>query len=317
MFEKILVPLDGSSMAERALPVAAELALKMGSQLVLVTACNPNDPLKHLSESYLGKKLEQLRSQGIDVGSTIIEGGPAESILAFAEANRIGLLAVCTHGDGAASRWPLGSIAHKILLGSRIPVLLVRATGDTAFLRKDAFKILVPLDGSPLAECILPCVEQIASGTHCGVVLLRIAEPMRLVNVGTYATGFRARQYERDQRELIDHAKSTALLYLSKREKQLCAKSIKTETACLLGRPAESILQWADEFAVDVIALASHGFSGIGRWAFGSVASRIVEGARQPVLLVRPPLPSIMPRQPATKVGFASDDSAVDLVHQP
>lgn len=316
MFDRILVPLDGSCVAEKILPFVVEFASKMDGQVILVTACNPDDPLKHLFGSYLAEKVEQLSTQGITARSAIVRGEPAEGILDFAEANGIGLIAVCTHGKGAASRWPLGSIAHKVVLKSHLPVLLVRATGDPPFLRKDAFKILVPLDGSPVSESILPYVQHVACGTHCQVVLIRIAEPVRLIRVGTYATGFRARQYESDQRDLIDHAKRTALLYLSEREKELCSKGIQTEVTCLLGRPAESILQCADDPPVDMIALATHGFSGVSRWAFGSVASRIVEGATQTILLVRPPLPSLMPRHPASIVKILKGDSAADLVHQ-
>lgn len=298
MFESILVPLDGSSVAERVLPFVAEFASKMNGQVTLLTACCQDDPLKHLFGSYLSEKAEQLDAQGIGVKSAIVQGDPAEGILDFAEANRVGLIAVCTHGEGGASRWPLGSIAHKILLKSHVPVLLLRSDGDPPCLSKDRYRVLVTLDGSPVSESILPYVEGIAAGAHCEVVLLRIAEPFRLVRVGTYATGFRARQYERDQRELIDHAKSTAQLYLADIEKALAAKGIETKVACVLGKPVDSILQSADDLEADMIALATHGFSGVSRWAFGSVASRIVEGARQSVLVVRPPLPSPMQRRP-------------------
>ena len=304
IFERILVPLDGSSVAERVLPFVAEFASKMDGQVTLLTACSAGDPLKHTFDSYLGVKTEQLRSQGIKVKSAIVHGDPAEGILDYAEANGAGLIAVCTHGEGGASRWPLGSIAHKVVLRSHVPVLLVRSDGDITPLSKDKYKVLVTLDGSPVSESILPYVEGIATGAQCEVLLLRIAEPFRLVRVGTYATGFRARQYERDQRDMIDKAKKAALLYLGEREKSLCGKNIPTEVACFLGKPAESILQCAEDLKADMIALATHGFSGISRWAFGSVASRVVEGASQPVLLVRPPLPGPVQRQP-----IAEDDS--------
>jgi len=299
MFESILVPLDGSGMAERVLPFVTEFAGKMRGQVTLLTACCPGDPLKHMLGSYLNEKTEQLHSQGIRVKPAIVEGDPAEGILDYAEANHVGLIAVCTHGEGGVTRWPLGSIAQKVVLRSHVPVLLVRSNGEITSLSKDKYRVLVTLDGSPVSESILPYVEGIALGVSCELVLLRIAEPFRLVRVGNYATGFRARQYERDQREMIDKAKKASLLYLGEREKKLCSKGIRTEVACLLGKPAESILQCAEDLGADMIALATHGFSGISRWAFGSVASRVVDGARQPVLLVRPPLPGPVRRQPA------------------
>lgn len=315
MFERILVPLDGSSLAEQVLPYVTELAGKMGSQMVLLTACCRDDPLRHMFASYLSEKAQHLQSQGIRAQSELVQGEPADRILDFAEANGVGLIAICTHGESGASSWPLGSIAHKVVLKSHIPVLLVRANGDTVFQEKDSYRVLVPLDGSPVAESILPYVKSMAAGMCCEVFLLRIAEPVRLPRVGSYATGFKTRQYEHDQRELIDSAKKVATHYLAEREEELAGKGLKTQTACLLGKPADCILRYADDESVDMIALATHGFSGISKWAFGSVASRVVEGASQPVLLVRPPLPSPERRSFASMDKSHRKGGAPDLVH--
>lgn len=282
---------------------------------MLLTACCPDDPLRHMFASYLSEKAGHLRSQGIRAQTVLVQGEPAERILDFAEANGVGLIAICTHGEGRASRWLLGSIAHKVVMKSHIPVLLVRSNGETAFQGKDKFRVLVPLDGSPVAESILPYVEGMASGICCEVILLRIAEPLRLPRVGGYATGFEARQHERDQRELINSARKIATGYLVAKGQALNGKGLRTQTACLLGKPADCILRYANDESVDIIALATHGFSGISKWAFGSVASRVVEGASQPVLLVRPPLPRPAPRAYAGMAKTQREEGLPDLVH--
>jgi nucleotide-binding universal stress UspA family protein len=307
---EILVPLDGSEMAECALSYVKALAPRLGCRLLLFTACTPGDPLERLYRAYLEKKTDELKSQGIGAGSELARGDPASQILDFAERGDMRLIAISAHGCGGVSRWPLGSIARKVLAKSHTPVLLIRTGGpraaleaedvhktvgpELAFLPKEPFRILVPLDGSPVAQAIIPYVEALAYGMACDIALLRVAEPIDIPRVGKLGRSSGVTEYEREWRDLAMEAESEAKRYLGEMEIALANKGINVRSASLVGKPVDTILQFADDCSADLVALATHGFSGISRWAFGSVASKVVEGSSRPVLLVRPSLPSQM-----------------------
>ena len=139
-------------------------------------------------------------------------------------------------------------------------------------------KILVPLDGSKLAECVLPHVTAIAAG--CGiqeVVLVRVVEPIPVE--APPAIDF----------EVVQKAGTKAAeKYLAKTKTKLSKKGLNVEAKVLTGRPGENITEFAERNKVDIIALATHGRSGISRWIFGSVADKIVRSSSVPVLLIKP-----------------------------
>lgn len=307
---EILVPLDGSELAECALSYVKALAPRLGCRLLLFSACTPGDSLEPLYRAYLDKKIDELRSQGIGAGSELARGDPASQILDFAERGDIRLIAISSHGCGGVSRWPLGSIARRVLAKSHTPVLLIRTGGpksaleaedvhktawhQLAFLPKEPFRILVPLDGSPVAQAIIPYVEALASGMAGEIALLRVAEPIDIPRVGKLGRSFGVTEYEREWHDLAVEAESEAKRYLGEMESALANKGVSVRSASLVGKPVDTILRFADDYSADLVALATHGFSGISRWAFGSVASKVVEGSSRPVLLLRPSLPSQM-----------------------
>jgi nucleotide-binding universal stress UspA family protein len=139
-------------------------------------------------------------------------------------------------------------------------------------------KILVPLDGSELAECVLPHVKAVAAGDSTArIILLRVVEPLpagtppAIDSVIVQKAGVKA-----------------AKEYLARIKVQLSKVGLNVETEVLKGRPAETITEFAQREKVDLIALATHGRSGISRWAFGSVADRLVSSSSVPILLIRP-----------------------------
>ena len=139
-------------------------------------------------------------------------------------------------------------------------------------------KILVPLDGSELAECVLPHVKAVASGSGRGkVVLLRIVEPLP---AGTPP----AVDFEVVQKAGVKAAEE----YLARIKARLTKEGFDVETRVLTGRPAETITDFVRREKVDLVALATHGRSGISRWVFGSVADKLVRSLSVPVLLIRP-----------------------------
>ncbi len=139
-------------------------------------------------------------------------------------------------------------------------------------------KMLIPLDGSELAECVLPHVKAIAAGNGTRkVVLLRIVEPLP---VGTPPAV---------DCELVEKAGvKAAEEYLSRVKARLTKERLNVETRVLTGRPAETISDFVRREGVDLVALATHGRSGVSRWVFGSVADRLVRSLSVPILLIRP-----------------------------
>jgi len=146
-------------------------------------------------------------------------------------------------------------------------------------------KILVPLDGSKLAECALPYVEELAKG--CGteeVILVSVTERVQGYRVFDDSTQMRG---QRLIREAVGKKQEQAQKYLDRIAKAMKAKGISVDTEVLLGDPAEEIISYAKHPGCDIIVISSHGRSGISRWAFGSVADKIFRASTVPILMVR------------------------------
>lgn len=287
MYERILVPLDGSELAEQAIPYVEWLAGKFNSEVIVITACFAGDPLERALTEYVERRVEKIQSLGIKARSVCIQGEPAASIIDFARKNDSSLIAISTHGRTGVSQWLLGSIANKVVQRSHIPVFLVRSSQPAKTpADKELRKILLTLDGSQFSEAIIPYVEKLAEVTGSEVVLLRVVEPAKLPQLAAYAD---REKYEKD---FIDKLKKEAKRYLDQKKTALAGKGIKVNSALLEGKADETILQYAEDKSVNLIALTTHGFSGVSKWAYGSVASRIIEASSKPTLLVRPTLPA-------------------------
>jgi nucleotide-binding universal stress UspA family protein len=149
-------------------------------------------------------------------------------------------------------------------------------------------KIMVPLDGSELAECVMPHVEAIASGckiTH--VVFVRVVAPINLP-VRLPAQGELGFQ-EKDRREMDKQRKETAAAYLEEIVQKTSLEGAVLSYEVLEGQVAETLAQWAEQNGVDLIIIASHGRSGVGRWVMGSVADRLLRSVCVPVMMIRAP----------------------------
>lgn len=290
MYKKILVPLDGSELAEVALPAAEKLAGQLGSEITLVYV---NESTKRLEKdtdlipAYLRKIVESVKERDIQIKSVILSGNPAEQIVEYADAENIGLIVMATHGQSGIRRWPLGSIADKVVRATTRPVLLIRARGPRPQVREyvTPHKVLVPLDGSKEGEAIIPYIEEIASRIKLEVILLQVLA--RGYGFLSYDVDLTAEQMESDE--------ASAAAYLNRVASRLKAKGMAVITAAILSEriepsnPAEEIIRFADEQQVDVTAMTTHGRSGVGRQVFGSVAERILREGNTPLMLVRSP----------------------------
>lgn len=286
MFETILLPLDGSELAEVALPCAQGFAVRLGSEVDLVTVCDMPGEQERLLTVYLNRMASQLTAKGVKVRSVVLFGKAADELLEYAHRNKIGLIIMATHGRSGLGRWTLGSVADRVLRATTLPLLLLRAGRcEEIAPEQPIFKrILLPLDGSRLGEGALPYVEEIAAKTKAEVHLLSVVQlPLTLtpgmaafVEAGTWTRALEALREE-------------SQAYLERVGNALRTRGILAHTDVRVGSVGEAILSLAGSNNIDLIAMSTHGRSGISRWVLGSVAEKVLYGAEVPVFVVRAP----------------------------
>jgi nucleotide-binding universal stress UspA family protein len=297
MFEKILVPLDGSDTAEMVLPYVEEIAAKLSAETVLVSAVN----LLHADEEnlrrvYLGQLINPVQDHCREFGAQaeckvstqILVGKPADEILHYADRINASIIAMTNRGSSSAGPWSLGSITAKILRAMNKPVLLVRApAGEIAFNQKKLIqRILVPLDGSKIGESALPYAADLARALGAEVILFQVVEPVRVV--GGYDRVLSGAMPPGD--EVL---RAEAGTYLEETARLLKDKQIKTSNKVVMGSAAEQIIDYGEANQIDLIAISTHGESGIGRWVFGSVTDKVLHAGSIPVLVVKSAISSI------------------------
>jgi len=287
VFEKILVPLDGSVLAEQALPYVTELASAFGSEVTLIGVCEPEEidqgEACRLSISNKAEEIgKMLAPSGSRVKTVVLEGKPASQITAYAEKNKIGLIALTSHGRSGLAPWSLGSTVQKILhLKSPIPLMLVKSQEVDAKCDGLFQRILLPLDSSTQGEVTIPFVVELARKFETEVTLCRIIED------GRHVHSIGGLQYVRFLDQDKNIAASKAEDYLSGVSARFTGTKAKLIHEVRQGDPAREILKIAEEQKKCLIAMASHGHSGIDVWTFGSVTYKIIQASSGPVLLVR------------------------------
>ncbi len=290
-YRRVLVPLDGSELAERAIPYAKAIAKTKGSELTLFTVSIASvEQLDRPMNAYLELNAKELQSQGIKASTAIAYGNVADKIIEYAANNSIDLIVISTHGYSGIKRWVLGSIARKVLYGTCADVLLIKSKAPKVY-QVDLKKILLPLDGSAFSETPICAVEELIKGSNTEVVLTIVCEPPLVPSYGDRPIN---PIWEKHQATLWAEMQQQASEYLGKIKANLEKRGIKVKTHVIpgeLGRVAENIMQLAQKENVDLIAMATHGRTGISRWVYGSVATRIVEESFQPILLIRPSIP--------------------------
>lgn len=293
MIHEILVPLDGSALGETVLPCAEELARLTGAGVALVQIVEPFDPLRDLLPArvaeiehaqqkaeahvhdYLATVARQFGRAGVAVQIRVAVGDPADQIIQAA--GNADLIAMSTHGHSGVGRWGLGSVAGTVLRDAPVPVLLLRADQTDIIATGHPRRILVPLDGSDLAEQALPLATGLARRAGATLLLLR--------SVAWPPVGGAGR---------LRHGEEQARGYLAEVGQRLTRQGCAVGTSLRCDPAAEAILAAAMEQRADLIVMTTHGRGGLGRWAYGSVADRVLRGASVPVLLVRaaaPPTP--------------------------
>jgi nucleotide-binding universal stress UspA family protein len=309
MYKRILVPLDGSELAERALPYVEELASHLGSEVILVNVRGPAENTDNPEHRvYLDNKVarteqniksspaipsgEKVKVESAIIGSSGLLNHPAEEILNYAEKENISLIVMATHGRSGIKRWVLGSTADKVARASKCPVLLIRANTDVPeSIHLD--RILVTLDGSKAGEAVLYHIEHIAPKYKSEINLLNVVEPPFHISVfqgmGYYGgSGIVKVRYTEEE---IKPLKVVVEKYMQKVSGKLIAKGIKTSYEVRIGSASEEIIKAEGEMHPEMVAISTHGHSGFGRWDHGSIADKVLHAGNTPLLLVRPHQP--------------------------
>ena len=290
MYERILVPLDGSKFAEQAFPPVVELARAFDSEVVLIEVCEPEE-----SESgqacrlYIRNEAEKLRrsmeGSAANVSTVVLTGKPAEQILDYAQQNDINLIIMASHGRSGTMPWSLGSTVNKVVHRAGVPLIIVRVKEELAEAAKESLFncILVPLDGSEGSATILPYVAEITEKLESEVVLLQVVEPGRQVHT---IGGLNYVPYEdRDIKSMAERSRG----YLETVSSRLADTKATTRCEVRVGSSAREIIKFAREEDCSLIAMSSHGHSRIEEWIHGSVTHHILQASNQSVWLVPSP----------------------------
>ena len=300
MYKKILVPLDGSPLSEAIIPysVSFSKALKVPVELLLVIVpetvtefCDPKvrrsfesvaTGMKQGGLDFLNKIAQNFSELG-DVTCTVEVGDPADIIVDRGAVKKDTLITMATHGRSGAGRWLLGSVADKVLHASSQHLLFVRPGKEG---KKDKqlswTSVVVPLDGSGLAESVLPYAAALAKEMNLEVILVRVYqswEPLFSLEGQAYIPSVRVE---------ADQSREEAKRYLEDRVEQLRWDGIENASYLLVqGDPASEIIDLARDVQDNLIAICTHGRSGVKRWVLGSVTDRVVCQSGDPVLVVR------------------------------
>jgi nucleotide-binding universal stress UspA family protein len=296
LYRKILVPLDGSQLAEQVLPQLQRLAAPAATTLVLInvvdlvryaiTTAHHAPPefftqLRTNAETYLTEQRQQLQALGFQVKGHVVEGDPTTAILQVAATEEVDLIAMTTHGRSGFVRWALGSVAERVVRATPLPIFLVRAT--TAWSDQPLRRILVPLDGSLLAEEALPEAVALAKNTGAEVLLLQVIQSL---DKGSRQILFKN---ETDAEATLSEWQVTAEAYLAQVAQPLPAEGVASRYQALLGDVAATIIDTTEREGIDLLVMSTHGRSGLGRWVYGSVANKVLRGVSCPLLLIHHP----------------------------
>jgi nucleotide-binding universal stress UspA family protein len=296
MFERVLVPLDGSALAESVLPHVVAFSKAFGSKCILVRVLegpasedevHPVDPLdwrikKAQATSYLEEQAESLRGAELTAETVVLEGTPAARICEYTQEAEIGLIIMSSHGQSGISRWNVSSVVQKTAERARTSILIVRAYQPkaTSLTSLQYQKVVLPLDGSRRAETALSPVTTLVQYHGAELLLVHVVERPELP--------LRIPLSDEDRKlveGLVDRKEKAAELYLDELKSQL---SVPFEARTLVCEdvPA-SLRQLIRDEEADILVLTAHGHSGDTRRHYGSLTLNFIEYGAIPLLIVQ------------------------------
>ncbi len=297
MYKRMIVPLDGSEVAEAVFPYAKELAGRLGIEVILLHIANPTlKDYQPMTQAYIGHAAEMIKTgagAAVSVHGEIATGYPSDQIIKYADEKKADLIVIASHGR-SGKRTEMGSVAERVLRSARIPVLLV-PTGPTETVPFDQWpnkEFIVPLDGSELAETVLPHVEQLNGLAGAKVVLVRACEPPAMPTYYSPELSEIPLHWGQYAQQETARCKQVSTEYLANIEGRLKAKGITVRSEVLTGKASDEVVNYANKNPHSLIVMATHGRSGLNRLVYGSVALNVLVGVLNPIFLVKPPAKS-------------------------
>jgi nucleotide-binding universal stress UspA family protein len=299
VFKHILIPLDGSSLAECVLPHAVAVArafeakatvLQVVEQPPAVGPTRSVDPfswtiVKSEAEAYLNGVALRLKETDLRVDSVLLEGYAAEGVIQFARDNDVDLIMLSSHGRSGLSGWNVSSVVQKILVRSYLPTMIIRAyqptTSELTGLRYR--RVLVPLDCSQRAECVLPVVTSLADFHDPQLLFVHIVRKPEIPQ--------RTPPTDEDV-ELADQItqrnREEAAKYLSQLQPQMISSAFNVRTCMAVSENVAATLhEMAETENVDLVVLSAHGHSCVPKWPFGGATINFIAYGTKPLLIVQ------------------------------
>jgi nucleotide-binding universal stress UspA family protein len=302
----ILMPLDGSALAAQVLPSVRMLAPILGARVRLLHVVleidryhlavdfdpvypfapqpeqrlNAWDVLRQNAEDYLDRQAAQLRAAGVETAFEVRLGVPAEIIVEVAEREQVELITMATHGYSGIKRWAIGSVTDKVVHATGVPVFIVRGTEPPPLGERSLKRILVPLDGSALARQALPFAAELTARTRAELILLTVATPP-ILNAPELMSA--SPRYD----DMLVGLQDRIMAELGGLADELRQQDVQVTPIAVNGFPADMIIDVAERQQADLIVMATHGYSGLKRWALGSVADKLLHASPTPLVLVR------------------------------
>lgn len=297
MFTKILVPLDGSALAEYALPLAVAMASQSKGEIILVRVpiyvtpymggegawvlpqLSPELLIREATD-YLTKIEESYARPGINWHIATPAGDEASAIVDIANQRQADLIVMSTHGYSGATRWLLGSITEKVLQKAHCPVLAIRNNNPIQ-------KIAVTVDGSALSEQAIEPAIKIADAFNASLTLLRCYEPplfshSAMIDLEWRESGLASQFLEQQLNQLRDYMEGLVVRF------QQAGRHLNSQI--VEGPAGPTILEFATQNELDLLVMATHGRGGLQRWVYGSVTQKVLREAQSALLVVRPPI---------------------------
>jgi len=295
MFANLIVPLDGSRLSEKVLPVVAHLAEKMRASVTLVHVIERNAPRQIHGEQHLSNPteaevyLQKIKAEAFPAGArvethvhTTAITNVARSIVEHAKEFRSDLVMMCIHGRAGLRGFLFGSIADQVV-SSGVPVLLVRATENKDGPVLTGGPVLVPLDGTETREQAIPAAAELATACGTGLHLLMVVPTFATLSGETNTSRF---MLPATTLEMLDLMQEDAAVYLSGLTSSLAAEGLAVTTGVVRGDPSELIEQEAQRLGTDFLVLGTAGKSGLDAFWSSSLAPKISSRTRRPLLLV-------------------------------
>ncbi|MGB8647206.1 MAG: universal stress protein [Anaerolineae bacterium] len=295
MFKHILVPLDGSSLAEAILPAAKSLSLHLAARLTLLHVVEPGGPTTvhgeaHLpnaeaAQVYLKRLVDRLQQEGVQADwhvDVVEQGNVAKTI--FAHTGELGtdLVMLATHGENGLRGIVFGSIAQQVVKSGGVPVFMLRPEWTPATF--DPGLILVPLDGSAVHEPALHLAAELAPYFNARLHLVVVVPTLGTLSAERAATGA---LLPTSTKAMLDLAQNGAVEYLELKVQALKARGLTVSASVERGAPGAEILKVASRSDAGLVVMGTHGRAGLSAFWEGSVTPKVLEQVHAPVLLLR------------------------------